>query len=165
MSVLSLWESVRMEVSVSTLWGATPVDVRSSGREPTVPLMWTSVRCRSVRMVLPVSTHLEDSPVSVHLDGKGRCVNKVGIRGARDMGPNSPDKSSCLYFWNVWISLADKNECLNATLCQNNALCINTQGSFTCQCPMGWEGKYCHIGMYMCKVLSHKYVQTQSTVT
>lgn len=38
------------------------------------------------------------------------------------------------------------NECLNLTLCQNNALCINTQGSFTCQCQVGWEGKYCHIG-------------------
>lgn len=40
----------------------------------------------------------------------------------------------------------DMNECLNLTLCQNNALCINTQGSFTCQCQVGWEGKYCHIG-------------------
>lgn len=71
--------------SVSTLSVATRVAAQSSGREPTVPLMWTSVRCRSVRMVLPVSTHLEDLPASVHLAGKGICVNKV-----RDPVPLSP---------------------------------------------------------------------------
>ena len=186
MSVLSLWGSVRMEVSVSTLWVATPADVRSSGRGPTVPLMWTSVRCRSVRMVLPVSTHLEDSPVSVHLDGKERCVNKVGNQRSWIHGTKLARQIilfvffKCLHFFcrQEWVSECNalSEQCSVYQhpgilyLSVSNGLgrkilshrYVHTQSTVKSVCTYA---KYCHIGMSKHKVLPHNYVQMQSTVT
>lgn len=42
---------------------------------------------------------------------------------------------------------SDINECLNATNpCLHDGKCINTKGSFICQCETGWRGKICEIG-------------------
>jgi hypothetical protein len=42
--------------------------------------------------------------------------------------------------------LIDIDECsLNTNNCDNNAICINTNGSFTCDCKNGYigDGKSC----------------------
>ena len=36
----------------------------------------------------------------------------------------------------------DVNECLNQAIC-GSGTCYNTPGSFTCQCPTGFEGNQC----------------------
>lgn len=41
----------------------------------------------------------------------------------------------------LWFS-ADMNECLdNPGICQNG-ICINTDGSFRCECPFGYNLDY-----------------------
>merc|ERR1739838_113392 len=41
------------------------------------------------------------------------------------------------------FKLADKNECLNSQThdCSDAAICINTPGSFSCECSVGFEDK------------------------
>ena len=38
------------------------------------------------------------------------------------------------------------NECLDATICENGATCVNTPGSFRCDCVEGWKGSRCEEG-------------------
>ena len=40
----------------------------------------------------------------------------------------------------------DLNECL-VNICQHGGSCLNTLGSFRCQCLPGWSGQYCERGM------------------
>ena len=39
----------------------------------------------------------------------------------------------------------DINECADpsVSMCGSNAMCINTNGSFVCECPPGFEGDTC----------------------
>ena len=38
------------------------------------------------------------------------------------------------------LHVSDVNECLNETICNNHAECINTKGSYTCVCEFGYTG-------------------------
>ena len=40
---------------------------------------------------------------------------------------------------NLVKRLTDNNECLNMTICPLNAMCINTDGSYTCECNDGYS--------------------------
>ena len=42
--------------------------------------------------------------------------------------------------------MTDLNECL-VNICQHGGSCLNTLGSFRCQCLPGWSGQYCERGM------------------
>jgi hypothetical protein len=42
--------------------------------------------------------------------------------------------------------LLDVNECDVDDPCQNNATCVNNEGSYKCVCVDGWKGQNCHIG-------------------
>lgn len=44
--------------------------------------------------------------------------------------------------------LVDKNECLLSP-CQNNGTCINSIGSYQCNCEAGWQDKDCEQGIRM----------------
>lgn len=46
------------------------------------------------------------------------------------------------------LSFSDINECADSTICQNGGFCMNTQGSYQCQCASGWTGPNCEIGEY-----------------
>lgn len=41
--------------------------------------------------------------------------------------------------------LIDINEC-DFTPCDNNGTCINSEGSYTCNCTDGWADKNCNEG-------------------
>lgn len=45
----------------------------------------------------------------------------------------------------LFFLFADDDECLHRS-CLNNATCLNTPGSFVCQCNTGWEGNICERG-------------------
>lgn len=44
------------------------------------------------------------------------------------------------------FSFLDINECEDLTLCMNGGFCMNTQGSYQCQCAPGWTGANCEVG-------------------
>ena len=52
--------------------------------------------------------------------------------------------------------ILDIDECADAmnnvtnesSLCYNNASCMNTLGSYTCNCTLGWEGRTCETGKF-----------------
>lgn len=48
----------------------------------------------------------------------------------------------------------DVEECLNRP-CLNNASCLNTPGSFVCQCDSGWEGNICEKGDIFVDLISN----------
>lgn len=48
--------------------------------------------------------------------------------------------------YNISIK-TDKNEC-DLSPCQNNGTCINSLGSYKCECEKGWQGQDCHIGKF-----------------
>lgn len=60
----------------------------------------------------------------------------------------TPSACSCL------SSSADVNECLSSP-CPPLAMCNNTQGSFTCRCPVGYqlEKGICNLGKRVTSVL------------
>ncbi|XP_052226131.1 uncharacterized protein LOC127841362 isoform X3 [Dreissena polymorpha] len=49
---------------------------------------------------------------------------------------------------------SDIDECLELGICKNGGTCINTQGSFLCNCPPEWTGKFCEIGIFTASKLS-----------
>ena len=54
--------------------------------------------------------------------------------------------------------ILDIDECADAmnnathksSLCYNNGSCMNTLGSYTCNCTLGWEGLKCETGKLFC---------------
>lgn len=46
------------------------------------------------------------------------------------------------------LYILDEDECMLYKPCGNGATCVNTDGSYTCFCPIGWTGKNCTEGTY-----------------
>lgn len=47
------------------------------------------------------------------------------------------------------LYVVDVNECALAySVCEHGGQCINLAGNFTCNCPAGWTGHGCRIGLY-----------------
>ena len=48
------------------------------------------------------------------------------------------------------LIVTDINECTTDTHgCENGATCLNTDGSYTCTCVMGWTGDMCDTGSWL----------------
>lgn len=45
-------------------------------------------------------------------------------------------------------SFTDINECDVRFPCQNNGTCVNSKGSYYCDCNEGWQGHDCEIGKF-----------------
>lgn len=59
----------------------------------------------------------------------------------------------CLYLLQIFILIfLDINECLVKYPCENNATCVNNDGSYNCDCVEGWRGKNCQTGRYFLRV-------------
>lgn len=65
------------------------------------------------------------------------------------------------------IKITDIDEC-KTNPCQNNGVCINTRGSFSCKCQQGWTSKTCQQGWHIvrkfenisCVIFLYKYEYT-----
>jgi len=59
----------------------------------------------------------------------------------------------------VFNTCTDINECSTDTHgCQNGATCLNTDGSYTCTCVMGWTGDMCDTGVLALSTLKLCYI-------
>lgn len=48
----------------------------------------------------------------------------------------------------LFLNISDINECLNVNIC-NHGSCMNTDGSFHCDCFPGWSGPRCDQGKHI----------------
>lgn len=62
-----------------------------------------------------------------------------------------------IYFLNIYLIL-DIDECIDDTQCYNNGTCINTPGSYTCNCSLGWGGSKCETGKLFCLMFHLPFV-------
>lgn len=90
-------------------------------------------------------TMLADTHVIVHQDGAEENVQLVShIEKNIYLMDKKCNKSIWFLKW-LFFLFADVDECLHRS-CLNNATCLNTPGSFVCQCNTGWEGNICERG-------------------
>lgn len=55
---------------------------------------------------------------------------------------------------NVQNFFSEINECADGTDgCMNGATCVNTPGSYTCTCMLGYTGNMCEIGTYCLSII------------
>lgn len=54
--------------------------------------------------------------------------------------------------------LIDINEC-DFTPCNNNGTCINSEGSYTCNCTDGWTDKNCNEGNQKFKCNTYNWLK------
>lgn len=45
----------------------------------------------------------------------------------------------------------DVDECQKTDLCKHNGTCINSNGSYVCDCADGWQGQHCEEGKTVLK--------------
>lgn len=55
-------------------------------------------------------------------------------------------KMKSLLWIDLFIIFVDVDECTRFQPCFNNATCLNTNGSYSCNCTEGWEGHDCEKG-------------------
>lgn len=83
--------------------------------------------------------------VNVQMDGRGKIVRQVGTFKSNILNYSS-DVVFCRLTQNIYLFfIPDINECVSSP-CYNNGSCINTQGSYDCECVEGWQDKNCHKG-------------------
>ncbi|KAM8770501.1 protein HEG homolog 1 [Rhynchonycteris naso] len=93
---------------------------------------------RSTTFHAQSSTQSATAPSSPALGNS--CAPNPCLHGGRCVvDPTGPGyRCVCLPFWQGGDCSVDVNECLSNP-CSPLAMCINTQGSFTCRCPVGYQ--------------------------
>ena len=79
-----------------------------------------------------------DLPVNVLLDGPEPNVNQVRYEDS-----SAVFKSRLFHCLFLHFS-PDVDDCQSQP-CVNNATCHDGTNTFSCQCPPGWNGKFCHL--------------------
>lgn len=82
--------------------------------------------------------------VNVQMDGRGKIVRKVATFKSNILNFSS-DVLLCELTQNIYLYISDINECVSSP-CYNNGSCINTQGSYVCECTEGWQDENCNKG-------------------
>ena len=59
----------------------------------------------------------------------------------------------------IFVLCQDVDEC-ETVECANGGTCINQVGSFYCDCPQGYTGDYCIIGLYVFPIIYDSHKQT-----
>jgi hypothetical protein len=61
---------------------------------------------------------------------------------------------------------SDDNECEapEGSPCQNNGTCINTQGSYQCDCVEGWQNHDCQDGKCLSTLNINDYTSKKITI-
>lgn len=89
--------------------------------------------------------------VKVIYKGQGQLCYSWPTRGISDLQTYLVDSVIFMpkvdLLTRIPFFLLDENECLTMNLCANGATCINTDGSYRCRCPPGFEGPLCGKGM------------------
>ena len=130
--------------------------------------MSTSVFTLRVIMADDVTISSEVMCAPVRTDGRGRIVMRVSvcplstvlssvlvpIRHIRRLkycrNGVTPHQTvmNNIQLCTMWLVLfSDKNECATNP-CSNGAQCVNIDGSYVCNCPTGWTGVLCDIGLW-----------------
>ena len=60
----------------------------------------------------------------------------------------------------LFIAHLDINECI-PDQCQNGATCVDLIANFQCECPEGYEGKTCDIGIPFSIKMKKLYISLQ----
>ncbi|XP_033116035.1 adhesion G-protein coupled receptor G4-like [Anneissia japonica] len=80
-------------------------------------------------------------------------LSPITIEGTMSPGDHFPVGSTIVYYTAIDVNGRTKNcsftvtievdYCKNIT-CQQNGTCVSGEKNFTCTCPKGWGGQYCH---------------------
>lgn len=102
-----------------------------------------------------------DTPVIVYQDGREENVQLVSHIEWKFNKKHKFYEEEKLYEKyltpeGLFFLSSDVDECLHRS-CLNNATCLNTPGSFVCQCDSGWEGNICERGKvpFVCNPYLH----------
>ena len=112
----------------------------------TVVLVSVLYRRKTYNVVFPIDV---DECLNVPCSGENsECVNTEGNYSCQCEPGFTGDGYNCtglFYTWNksvvfnISFMKADIDECLD-DVCEMNAECVNTNGSFSCQCKPGFTG-------------------------
>lgn len=112
-----------------------------------------SVNNLCVRTEGPVPTSMGPTRVSVRQAGPDSTVKQVqplyiltfvGLSSLK-LIIFSLKLNGCSFYLRLFLMHTDRDECAEGR-CQNNANCYNSDGSYVCICPNGWQGRDCEIG-------------------
>ncbi|XP_030642961.1 protein HEG [Chanos chanos] len=79
-------------------------------------------------------THVKSTPSADHACGAHRCANG----GTCAETPGAGYSCRCLPAWGGPSCTEDVDECQSRP-CPPNSVCVNTRGSFSCECPLGFD--------------------------
>lgn len=71
-------------------------------------------------------------------DGKNSWLLHMNAEKVKTYNEKVSSKS---YLFNL-----DVDECQKTDLCKHNGTCINSNGSYVCDCADGWQGQHCEEG-------------------
>ena len=109
-------------------------------------------KCKSVQYSCTYSGHLAGINVSDNLWLiENKQVGSLGMKTMHEIAPCALNNITCsaicvmFVFYYRLFYVSDIDEC-EFSPCYNGGTCFNSFGSFTCECPPGWQGPTCRNG-------------------